>query len=119
MNGIQSSNPIHFFALAIFLVVSIACSANYTLQFIVDRSKLPYLNNNELTLKVNACGATSASVIGDETQIASSIVNGNVVFTTDASDIAVFLVGATTTTGLGQFTKAVLKHDCYWPGLSA
>jgi hypothetical protein len=89
-------------------------SADYTLNFSVDRSKLPYLNNNELTLKVNACGASSATVTANGSPVASMIANGNVVFTTDASDIMVTLTGATTTTGRGQFSKAALKYDRYW-----
>jgi hypothetical protein len=89
-------------------------AANVSVNLAITRPAKPRLNYPFLTLKVNACGATSATVTADGQPVTSTLTGGNVVFTTSGSSIVVNLVGTTTSTGLGTFSKAVLKDDKKW-----
>jgi hypothetical protein len=88
--------------------------AQTTLEFTIDRSGLPPLTYYDLTLKVDACGASSAAVEADGQTVPSELSDGYVVFTTDADNVTVSLTGATNTANLGDFEKAVLKYDRLW-----
>jgi hypothetical protein len=109
---------IKFFAFAGVLCCLIGSvwvhAANVSLSFTISRPATPRLYFKYLTLKVNACGATSATVTVDGQSAASTLTNGNVVFTTAGNSAVVNLVGTTTTTGQGTFSKAVLKDDKKW-----
>jgi hypothetical protein len=94
--------------------VSSIHAADASLNFTISRAATPRLYFKYLTLKVNTCGATSATVTVDGQAVASTVTGGNVVFTTAGNNAVVNLVGTTTATGLGQFTKAVLKDDKKW-----
>jgi peptidoglycan/xylan/chitin deacetylase (PgdA/CDA1 family) len=90
-------------------------AANETLRFTINRAAVPNVYFKDITLKVKALGATSASVTtGTGTAITSRLANDEVIFTTTANEVVVYLAGTTTTTGLGQFTKAVLRDDKKW-----
>jgi hypothetical protein len=96
------------------LVCPAAQASNVACNFTITRPTAPRLNFKQLTLMVNACGATSATVTADGQAVVSSLAGGNVVFTTAGTSVIVNLAGTTTTTGLGNFTKAVLKDDKKW-----
>jgi hypothetical protein len=91
-----------------------AAGADLALSFTIDRSGLPPLSYHELTLKVDALGASAADVAGDGLPVPSRISNGSVVFTTAASRVVVSLRGPSTTAGAGTFQRAVLKDDKAW-----
>ena len=96
-------------------LVSQAHAADETLRFTIDRSHAPHVCFTDLTLKVNALGATAASVVTSTgASVPSSITGGMVVFSTTASDVTVSLTGTTSTAGKGQFMKAVLLGDKKW-----
>lgn len=84
------------------------------LEFSVTRSNLPALTYHDLTLRVEAGGATNATVTADGRTIEGRIENGRVIFTTAGTNIAVALSGVADRTRLGKFSKAVLKDDKLW-----
>jgi hypothetical protein len=100
---------------SIVLVFGIICAsfaANSNLAFNIARSSsLPQLTYKDITLKVNACGATSASVTVDGSAVTSTVTGGNVVFNTAGNSAVVTLFDPTATGSLGAFTKAALKYD--------
>ena len=89
-------------------------SAADVLDFTVTRSNLPALTYYDLTLRVDACGATNANVMADDRAVQSRLENGRVIFTTAGTNISVVLNGVTDRTRLGGFSKAVLKDDRLW-----
>ncbi len=91
-----------------------AQAADMSLTFTIDRSGLPPLPYYDLTLKVDALGATSADVKADGVVVPSRLVGGKVVFTTSGGSVVVNLRSVTAPSRAGAFEKAVLKDDRAW-----
>jgi peptidoglycan/xylan/chitin deacetylase (PgdA/CDA1 family) len=109
--------PSHVAALSLAACLAAASPApasDLALSFTVERGALPRLPYLDLTLKVDALGASAADVTGDGRPVSSWMSGGKVVFTTAARDVVVTLRNPATTAGAGAVQKAVLKHDRLW-----
>ncbi len=87
------------------------------LYYDIDRSAVPDLTYNELTLKIDAGNMTSAHVStlnGTEIPHIYDATSGEVIFTTDVEQVKVVLNGVTDPNSVGQVSKAALKEDKKW-----
>jgi hypothetical protein len=85
-----------------------------TLTFNIDRSALPPLYFNDITLMVDALDATSAQVLSDGTEIESTIQDGKVVFSAPGTTVDVKLTNVMRPDDAGAFTSPILKNDKKW-----
>lgn len=87
------------------------------LYYDIDRSAVPDLTYNDLTLKIDADNITSAHVStlnGTEIPHIYDATSGEVIFTTDVEQVKVVLNGVTDSNSVGQVSKAPLKEDKKW-----
>ncbi|MEM7127660.1 MAG: polysaccharide deacetylase family protein [Chloroflexota bacterium] len=83
----------------------------YTLTYEIDRSQVPSLYHNDLTLKVQVNQVLAAQVIADGLVISHThIPTGNILFTTSAADIKIAIESSGDITGLGQITTTTLLN---------
>jgi hypothetical protein len=85
-----------------------------TLDFTIDRSAVPRLYFNDLTLLVDALGAKSVEVVVDGTEIPSVPSGANVMFSTSGDSVQVRLLDPTRAADAGKFTAPILKNDKQW-----
>lgn len=87
-----------------------------TLVYTVDRSALPLLTFNELTLLIHVGDVTAVHVVGDDKPIPFEYdrASGTVMVTSDVETLRLLLVNPATLDGVGEFEKAVLKNDWRW-----
>jgi hypothetical protein len=85
-----------------------------TLDFTIDRSAVPELYFNDLTLLVDALGAKNAQVVVDGTEVPSVPSGTNVMFSTSGSSVQVRLLDPTRAADAGKFTTPILKNDKQW-----
>lgn len=88
-------------------------NTDYTLDYVIDRSQVPTLFYNDLTLKVRVNQISSAQVIANNRTISHTYdaAIGQLIFTTSANTVTVVINDVTDTQGLGEVVKAVLKDD--------
>jgi len=111
--------PMPRFALVFSMVASqfgtpqVAPAQTTTLRYEIDRSEVPPLYHNDLTLKVRVGEADEVEVLADGTAIPHVLdpTTDQVRFTTSATDVSVVLNGASDSAELGQVTKSVLRDD--------
>lgn len=111
MNHIKSSLLVFFLTVCCGIYPVLSADV---LSFTVTRTGLPKLTYYDLTLRVDACGASKAIVSADGQAIESRIEQNRVIFTTHGTNISVALTGVTDKKRLGSFSKAVLKDDKHW-----
>ena len=89
---------------------------DYTLQYHLDRSAVPQLTYNDLTLKiyVGQAQSVSASVDGRNTPVRYDHASGEVIVTTSGTNLELSINQAEPSDRLGTFSKAVLKDDKLW-----
>jgi hypothetical protein len=85
-----------------------------TLDFTIDRSAVPQLYWNDLTLLVDALGAKNVEVVVDGTEIPSVPSGTNVMFSTSGDSVQVRLLDPTRAADAGKFTTPILKNDKQW-----
>lgn len=127
----NSSNLTYSFIISILFVLiaaisivpsfsdaSSATAADHTLQYTIDRSQLPSMNYNNLTLNITVGTATSAEVRNGSGSIIPSTHNtstGILTVTTDETTLNVTLTGFSgSTDGVGQIKIAPLKDNKLW-----
>ena len=97
------------------LAFSLPAFADEVVNLTVTRAaSLPKLTYTDITLRVDAAGATKAVVTADEKPVESRIEKDRVIFTTTGSNISVTLTGVTDKALLGKFSVAALKDDKLW-----
>jgi hypothetical protein len=114
MAGKQMRFLVNALTAGVICIANVGFAGTETINFSINRSAVPSLYFNELTLMVKACGATSATVMAGTTTVPDTIVNDYVIFSTSANSVTVTLNGTTTTTGVGTFKKAPLKDNKKW-----
>lgn len=110
-------NPLRCFVLALAvgsILVACPARADDVVNLTVTRAELPKLTYYDLTLRVDAGGASKAAVLADGKAIDSRIENDRVIFTTAATNISVTLAGVTDKSKLGKVSKAALRDDKLW-----
>lgn len=88
-------------------------SATQTLQYTIDRSQVPSLTYNELTLKVVVGQIDNAlvNVNGSAIPHIYDPADGEIRFTTNATNVEIVLTNPTSTGAIGSIAKAPLKDD--------
>ncbi len=89
---------------------------DYTLQYHLDRSAVPQLTYNDLTLKIYVGQAqfVSASVDGKNLPVQYDRASGEIIVTTSGTDLELSIIQAEPSDRLGTYSKAVLKDDKLW-----
>ena len=92
-------------------------SSNHTLTYTLDRSQVPQVPFNDLTLKVDV-GSTASNIAvsanGDQIPFIYHITAGIVQFSTDQSEVTISLTVDNTGSTFGTVEKAVLLDDQKW-----
>lgn len=92
---------------------SLQSVSDLTLRYEVDRTEVPVLNYNDLTLSVLVGQTDDVRVLVDGSPIEHHYdpATGSVRFTTSSDLVDVELTGIDNVSGLGTATKAILKDD--------
>ncbi len=92
-------------------------STDYTLTYTLDRSTVPALTYNDLTLKINvgdAQSVTASAETGKTALVSFKPATGFALVTTNGSTLQVHVNHATSSAQIGAFTKTTLKDDYQW-----
>jgi peptidoglycan/xylan/chitin deacetylase (PgdA/CDA1 family) len=89
---------------------------NLSLSYLLDRSALPWLTYNDVTLKIfiGPAQSVSASADGKTIPVLYNSQSGYALVTTSGLHLKIDVIAGTNSANLGSFTKTALKGDHLW-----